>query len=399
MKLHNGNLLWKITAENDIEIKRKNIASHYDVIIVGGGISGSLSAFSLANEGLKVAIIDKGKMGYGSTLANTGLLHYTNDIMLQDLIDNIGEAKAVRFYRMCQKAIGQLEAIASKLPYSSDFIRRKTLYFATDESDVEKLKNEYETLTKYGFSAEPWSRNDIENHFPFSKSFAIVTNGDAEINPYKFDQGIIHYLNNSGVDLFEHVNVLEAKETATHLDVRSTIGKFHTDHLIFATGYGKPPLLSGNWSNPTHTYVMATEPIADLSFWHERNLIWETKRPYLYLRTTADNRILAGGMDEVPLQSHQSEEWIYGRANHLKLELEKLFPMLDIKVAFAWGALFCQSADGLPFIGKHPKKERVYYMLGYGGNGTVYSMLGANILRDLILNRPNSDAEIVKLNR
>lgn len=76
-----------------------------------------------------------------------------------------------------------------------------------------------------------------------------------------------------------------------------------------------------------------------------------------------------------------------------------LFPFLDIKVAFAWGAVFGESVDNLPFIGKHPTKDRIYYLLGYGGNGTVYSMLGSVILKDLILGRSNKDAEIVKLDR
>jgi glycine/D-amino acid oxidase-like deaminating enzyme len=128
-------------------------------------------------------------------------------------------------------------------------------------------------------------------------------------------------------------------------------------------------------------------------------LIWETKRPYLYLRTTPDGRIIAGGLDEDKPETPQSEEWINYRAQRIKMEVEKLFPMLKINVAFAWGAVFGESVDNLPFIGKHPSKERMYYLLGYGGNGTVYSMLGSVILKDLILGRSNIDAEILKLDR
>jgi glycine/D-amino acid oxidase-like deaminating enzyme len=50
-------------------------------------------------------------------------------------------------------------------------------------------------------------------------------------------------------------------------------------------------------------------------------------------------------------------------------------------------------------IWEAPDKERIFYLLGYGGTGKVYSMLGSSILRDLILDRPNKDADIVKLDR
>lgn len=398
MELHNGKLLWSI-ADHDIEIKSRTIKDHYDVLIVGGGISGSLCAYTLANEQLRVAVIDKGKMGTGSTMASTGLLHYTNDIMLHDLITQIGAAKAVRFYRMCQEAIEQLDAIAAILPVSSEFSRRKTFYYASEEPDVHRLKKEYETLKHYGFAAELWKKDDIEDHFPFSKPAAIVTNRDAEMNPVKFNRGLLHFLDNIGVDLFEHIHIKHFNETPSGFDIQTSIGRFHADHVVVATGYEKPPFISGTGANLNCTYAMATERIKDLTAWKDRILIWETKRPYLYLRTTVDGRIIAGGLDEkIPL-TPVCDDWIKNRAQVLKQEVNKLFPMLDIRIAFSWGAIFGESPDSLPFIGRHPARNKIYYLLGYGGNGTVYSMLGSVILRDLILGRPNFDAEIVKLDR
>lgn len=398
MDLHNGKLLWQMD-EDEFEIKRNNIKEHYDVVIIGGGLSGSLCAYTLENRGLKIAIVDKGKMGTGSTLANTGLMHYTNDIMLSDLIKQIGEEKAVRFYQMCQKAINQIETIAERLPFSTDFVRRKTLYYSSDEADARRLRQEYYVLKKYDFNADYWNRNDIENHFPFSKQAAIVTQHDAEMNPFKFTRGILQHLNSSGVDLFENVTVGEIKDFSSGIKLHTSIGTLHAEHLIVATGYEAPPLLTETRGNLNCTYVMATEPIKDLSAWKDRMLIWETRRPYLYLRTTGDGRIIAGGLDEKTPVTPRSTEWIKNRSELLKDEVNKLFPMFELKIAFSWGAVFGGSTDNLPFIGRHPKKNRIYYLLGYGGNGIVYSMLGSIILKDLIFGRRNDDAEIVKLDR
>lgn len=86
-------------------------------------------------------------------------------------------------------------------------------------------------------------------------------------------------------------------------------------------------------------------------------------------------------------------------AETLLKKAASLFPHLELKPAYIYGATFGESQDNLPFIGEHETMQGQYYLLGYGGNGTVYSMIGAKILADLIQQIPNADAEIVQLGR
>lgn len=399
MNLYNGKLLWAEEKNPEAPFIRNEILGHYDLIIVGGGISGALSAYSLAAEGLSIAVIDRGKAGGGSTSANMGLLQYSSDVMLHELIDQIGVDKAVRFYTLCQQALNQLHEIVDTLAVPADFTRRNSLYFASERSHVDRLKKEYDTLAAHGFKVEFWTQNDLRSHYPISRPAALITYRDAEVNPVRLSRGILHKLNPRQVHVFEDVHVIGVEEAVHHLKVHTSVGPFKCSQILFATGYDMAPGLTGTRVNLTRSYAMATEPVADLSCWKDRVLIWETKRPYLYLRTTSDGRIIAGGLDEdKPITPH-SEALIHKRAENIKREVHRLFPMLNLKIAFAWGAVFGQSVDSLPFIGKHPAKDRIYYLLGYGGNGTIYSMVGAHILRDLILGRPNPDADIVKLAR
>ncbi|WP_413306364.1 FAD-dependent oxidoreductase [Bacillus sp. 1P10SD] len=108
MNLHNGELFWETTEEKELNFPRRDIDDYYDVIIIGGGMSGALCAYTLEREGLKIVVVDKGKMGEGSTLANTGLLQFSNDIMLHELIEQIGEENAVLFYKKCLEAVNLL---------------------------------------------------------------------------------------------------------------------------------------------------------------------------------------------------------------------------------------------------------------------------------------------------
>jgi glycine/D-amino acid oxidase-like deaminating enzyme len=396
MDLHNGRLYWPTTLKD----KKRSFDKHYDVAIIGGGMSGALCAYSLTESGLNVAIIEKRTMASGSSAANTGLLQFSNDIMLHDMIDQIGEEKAVRFYKLCMEAIENLEQVAMNLPVSPEFIRRKSIYYASTTRHVSKLKKEYKTLKEHGFPVDYWSKKEIKQRLPFSKPGALITHGDAEVNPYRFVNGILDYLKEGQqTTIFENLEAECVEENSTGVEVHTSEGIIQASHLIHATGYETPPIDKKIGTDIIRSYAIATEPIEDLSQWHERALIWETKRPYLYMRTTVDNRIIAGGLDEDPPEAPQSEKKIEKRGKQIEKEVQKLFPDLTIKMEYAWGASFGESLDNLPYIGKHPEKERTYYLLGYGGNGTVYSMLGSHILRDLILNRPNQDADIVKLDR
>ncbi|RUT33560.1 FAD-binding oxidoreductase [Paenibacillus zeisoli] len=398
MNLYNGNLLW--TERNpDPPFARSEVLEHYDVVIVGGGISGALCAYSLAAEGLRIAVIDRGNVGGGSTSANMGLLQYSSDVMLHELMGQIGPDKAVRFYRMCQQALTQLNEIADTLDIQPDFTRRNSLYFASERSHVDRLKKEYDTLTAHGFRVDFWTQDDLEAHYPFSRPAALITYGDAEVNPVRLSRGILQQFNPRHVHVFEHVHVHGIEEAAHHVNVQTSAGPFKCSQVIFATGYDTAPGLTGTRVNLTRSYAIATEPVDDLSCWKDRVLIWETRRPYLYLRTTPDGRVIAGGLDEDTPMTPHGDVLIHQRAENIKRKVHQLFPMFDLKIAFAWAAVFGQSVDSLPFIGKHPSKDRIYYLLGYGGNGTVYSMVGAQILRDLILGRPSPDADIVKLVR
>jgi glycine/D-amino acid oxidase-like deaminating enzyme len=395
MELHNGKLFWP-TTYNDTE---KEFNTHFDVAIIGGGMSGALCAYVLSREGLKVAIIEKRQLASGSSSANTGLLQFSNDIMLHELIDEIGEEQAVRFYKLCQEAVDHLEEVAMTLPVSPEFTRRKSIYYASSPLHLPKLKKEYRTLKEHGFPVEYWSKKDMKEHLPFSKSGALITHGDAEVNPYRFVNGIFEYLKEHNTTAFEGTEAIDVKEDGGKVLIETTKGTLTASHVVHATGYETPSLGKNIGTEVNRSYAIATKPVDDLSQWHDRALIWETDRPYLYLRTTVDNRIIAGGLDEDPAEAPQSMEKIEKQGKRIEKEVQKMFPGLHVEMDYAWGASFGESLDHMPYIGRHPDKERIYYLLGYGGNGTVYSMLGSRILSDLILGRPNRDAELVKLDR
>lgn len=399
MNIHNGSLYWPTTYPEQGPRKVPERLDSYDVIIVGGGMSGSLSALALVEAGLSVAILDKRQMATGSTMANTGLLQYSNDIMLHELIDQIGERDAVRFYKLCFESVKNLEKVAKRLPISPNFIERPSICYASTDEDVEKIRVEYETLRKHNFPCAFWGPEEMSENMPFSKPAALVTYEDAEVNPYKFVHGVLDLVEEKGAHLFEFVEVNDVITEDDFVSIRTSAGEFKSTNIVYTSGYETVPVGNRIGSDINRSFAIVTKPISNFSNWYKQSMIWETKRPYLYIRTTAEGRIIAGGLDENKKQAPQSLAYIEECAEKLSNQLQELFPNYQIEYDYSYGATFGESIDNLPFVGQHPTKEKHYYLLGYGGNGTVYSMLGSHILRDLIICGDHPDADLVTLDR
>ena len=116
-------------------------------------------------------------------------------------------------------------------------------------------------------------------------------------------------------------------------------------------------------------------------------MLWETARPYVYVRTTADRRLMVGGEDDsldIPLKRDLA---VPRKTQKLVKRMKELVPQLDLQPSYAWAGTFAETPDGLPYFGPHPRTgSRLLYAMGYGGNGITYSVTGASILRSLIEN-------------
>src|SRR5436189_2685734 len=86
-----------------------------EILIVGGGITGSLIAHQCIADGYKTILIDRREIGHGSTSATTSMLQYEIDVPLYQLIHLIGEKAAVESYLACYKAIDDLEEIVKDI--------------------------------------------------------------------------------------------------------------------------------------------------------------------------------------------------------------------------------------------------------------------------------------------
>jgi glycine/D-amino acid oxidase-like deaminating enzyme len=163
---------------------------------------------------------------------------------------------------------------------------------------------------------------------------------------------------------------------------------------VFASGYETRDFLKPKVADLVSTFAIASEPMPDIPGWNEdRCLIWEHARPYLYLRRTADNRVIVGGEDEPFRNPVRRDRVLPKKADRLAERFRELFPEIDFHVEFSWAGTFGETKDGLAYIGAHEDWPSSFFALGYGGNGITYGVIAAEIIRDALLGKvhPHSD--------
>ncbi len=169
--------------------------------------------------------------------------------------------------------------------------------------------------------------------------------------------------------------------------------------LIYATGYEAVNHVKKKIVELNSTFVIISEHHQKQeSFWDE-TIIWNTGKPYLYIRSTPDGRLLVGGRDEKFYDPEKRDKLIDNKTSALEQDFKKLFPASAFKSEFSWAGVFGSTKDGLPYIGEYKLLPNSYFALGFGGNGITFSLIAAEIIRDTIIGKANSDAKIFGFDR
>ncbi|WP_342565165.1 FAD-dependent oxidoreductase [Paenibacillus sp. FSL R7-0345] len=400
MKLNSGKMPWEATYTSHPVYPSLEGDISCDCLIVGGGMGGASMAYRLSLSGASTVLIEKRDIAGGSSHANTGLLQIANDKTLTSCINTFGEANGVLFYKLCQEALGKILELPTKLDIDTQIIPRSSLLYASTPEDVALLRQEHETLNAHGFHSEFWDEDKVRAHYSFSKPAALYSKGDAETNPFRMVHSLIDKAHSGGVRIYEHTRATHYEYHADGVTCYTEHGRIFAKHVVFAMGYETQEMKKDRGAELINTYAIKTRPLAKLPKWHERSLLWETARPYLYFRTTRDNCIIAGGRDEQLTDPERREVRVLSQCQQLLEEVEALFPEVKgIGAEYCWGAVFGTTRDGLPYMGPHPDYPHCYFIEGYGGNGTAYSMIAAELLADTLAGRNRPELELFSLSR
>ena len=372
------------------------------VAILGGGITGAMAAHYLIQAGIETVMVDRRDIARGSTAASTGLLQYELDKPLVELTELVGEHAARRAYQLGKQALDEFQRLTKELRDDCGFARTHSLLLATDSKSAQLLRDEASARTAANLPAHFLTQSDLEHQFNITRPAAILSQDAAQIDPVRFTAALTIRAIERGLQAFAHTQIDRYDSDKTGVSLTTHTGhRLRARHIIFATGYETPEFLKDIAVKLKSTYALATHPIDGLAASAASvPLIWETATPYFYLRTTADNRLIAGGEDDPFSNPATRDASLPAKTNTLLKKLKTLLPNLrDAQLDCAWAGTFAQTPDSLPYIGPHPAFPHGLFALGYGGNGITFGLIAAQLLRDTLLNNPAPDQPIFRFNR
>lgn len=340
-----------------------------DVLVIGAGIAGILTAYMLKQKGREVVVIDAAEIASGNTKNTTAKITSQHDLIYSKLITEFGEEKARQYEKANELAIKKYKEIIEDKRIECDFEEKPAYVYSLNEVDV--LKEEVEAAKNLGIDAEFVQ----EANLPFKINGALKFNNQAQFNPLKFLKGISNEL-----VIYENTRALEIKENL----VVTSGGNITANNIVVATHY---PIMNapGYYFMKMHqerSYVLALENTSEI----DGIYIDINKEGYSF--RTYNNLLLFGGISH---RTGENEEG--GSYDELRKVAKKLYP--KAKEKYYWSAQDCMTIDGIPYIGRYSSETpNIYVATGFNKWGMTSSMVSAMIISDMILEKENDFSEI-----
>jgi glycine/D-amino acid oxidase-like deaminating enzyme len=382
-RLRHGRPVWLDQRFPKAKYPRHRGHTDVDVVIIGGGITGAICAYLFAEAGVRVALLESKKVGYGSTIASTALLMQEPDRDFNDLTARFGRAATREIWKTLARATRDVTKTIRALKLNVGLCACDSVYFTANPDKVQHLRKEFAARKASGVHGRWLTAQALRRRTGIVAQAAIVTPGNAQVNPIRACHGFLSAAAKRGARIFEDSKARSVKTSKTAVVVRTARGTISAARIVVATGYATSEFrgLIGRF-RMKDTYVIATSRVRS----HRRASVmaWDSDRPYHYLRWTEDGRLLFGGEDTVHRTAKGARRRITKARAKLTAYLAQIYPdVAEQEIEYSWEGLFAETPDGLPYIGEHSRYPKHLFALGYGGNGMTASYMAAQALVDL----------------
>lgn len=341
-----------------------------EVLIIGGGISGILTAYFLHQNGVKYILVEKDRICSGTTRNTTAKITFQHGLIYHKLIKSSGIEAAKKYLNANKLAFDKYAEMCRNIECDYE-IKDNYVYSVNDRK---QLEIEMEALCKIGCKAEFYENLPI----PIRTVGAVKFPKQSQFDPLKFIKSIA-----GGLNIYENTFVREMIGTTAITDrCRVKANKvFVTTHFPFINKHGSYFLKLYQH----RSYVIALENAPNVNgMYVDENHKGMSFRNY-------ENLLFVGG------GGHRTGE-IGGNWNELCNFAKLHFP--NARENFHWSAQDCMSLDGIPYIGKYSRNTpNLYVASGFNKWGMTSAMVSAMIFSDMVIGRRNDYADIFSPSR
>ncbi|ANE51191.1 FAD-dependent oxidoreductase [Flavisolibacter tropicus] len=364
-------------------------SNRFDVVIVGGGITGVTTGLMLQKAGKNCLIAEKHSLCFGTTGGTTAHLNTFLDTDYHTVKEKFGEENAQRLHMAAEQALQLIKKNIDTYDIECGYSEQEGYLFSQDEKQTDQLNNIYQSSTNAGCNVE-WA-NGIPVPVAFDK--AIVYSGQGQFHPTQYVMALARLFEEAGGVVLQNCSVGTTKGEAP-LQLETSLGLIEAEHVIYATHIPPGINLLHFRCAPYRSYAMAVTLQDDK---YPVGLAYDMQNPYHYFRTqevSGQKYLIVGGEDHKTAHVTHTEDCF----RNLEVYIRKYYNV--DKIAYQWSSQYFEPADGLAYIGHLPgNPKNVWVATGFSGNGMTYSHIAAITLSDLIVKGESVYSELFNPNR
>lgn len=364
-----------------------------DVVIVGSGYTGLSCAIHLAKEhGIKATVLEANTVAWGCSTRNGGQAQISSGrLKRSQWIQRWGVDIAKRMHVELCEAFELFRDLISSGEFDCDPQEGGHFYIAHKPGVMAGLEKESQTLNEvFGYGSRIISREELhENHVREQEAAGALHEPDGtSIHPAKLAFGYQNLARKLGAKIQPASPVMgwTIKDGVHHLTTPG--GTVRARAVALATAGYTPPGLNNRTKNrlmPILANSVVTQPLTDeqkeACGFKTCSPLTDTRTLRHYYRFLPDGRFQIGSRSAITGRDAENPK-------HLALLLKGLyrkFPVLEgIDIDYSWWGWVDVSHDMMPRIFQPDPKHAIYYSLGYGGNGVMYSAQAGRRMAQLV---------------
>jgi glycine/D-amino acid oxidase-like deaminating enzyme len=376
-----------------------------DAAIVGGGLTGCLTAYAFAAAGIKVALFEADVLGRGASGASTGWIADDPGPSFAEVEKLIGLRKARGAWEAWRRAALDFAALIRRLGLKCDLEPHGSLLVATTPDQSSRLAREQKSRRSAGLDAVVVKARAIQDEAGIANGAGLRGRDGATINPYRATLGFAAAAAARGALIFERSAVRKIGFNRKDAEVFTPTGSFRTRRVVIATAM---PTATLTRSLARHfwfksAYLALTEPVPAKirNQMGKRSMVMrDIATPPHVVRWVDDQRLLIEGADGPRPADRLRDKTVVQRTGQLMYELSTIYPDISgIMPAYGWEAPYALTGEGLPYFGFHRNFPHQLFAFGDSSPGVTDAYLGSRVLLRHYLDEVESSDEAFSFTR
>lgn len=353
-----------------------------DIVVIGGGIAGILTSYTLAKEGYKVILLEARQLLNGTTGFTTAKLSAQHQLIYDELIARYGKDTALLYYEANMAGIRYIEKIAKELNFDCQLTEQKAYVYTQEKDKLRTFKQEAEAYVELGINGRLVDDVPLE----IKVEAALEMDEQAQFHPVTFLHHVLDSLDTEKVKIYEQSLVEDIRQN----DDESIAIKIANDKevtcqkAVFATHF---PIFDPDnhyaKMKPQMSYALALKTKKE----HPDGMYINDdipKRTFRTMQVNGEDYLLVGG------QSHPVGDKYDELERYMELAALANNTFGETDIVYRWSSHDLMTEDRIPFIGKlHLDYPHLYTLTGFSKWGLANAATGAKVITDLIQNNHN----------